>query len=130
MNSNRLASADIVPTTELAADTAPITGWHAFQGLPIGMFPGMSPGTDLEVAVDQVFEETTDLAVADRVAYVLASRSGVNHVVLTSATGYIVATLSVELDWAASMRLVAYEHMPRIASVAGAEGVMPVLVAA
>ena len=116
MNSNRLASAHIVPTTELAAETAPITGWHAFQGLPIGYFPGMSPGTDL--------------AVADRVAYVLAQRSGVNHVVVASNTGYIVATLSHELDWAASMRLVGYEHMPRICSVAGAEGVMPVLVAA
>ncbi|MBC7461327.1 MAG: hypothetical protein H7287_08185 [Thermoleophilia bacterium] len=130
MNSNRLASAHIVPTTELAAHTAPITGWHAFQGLPIGYFPGMSPGTDLEITVDQVFEETTDLAVADRVAYVLASRSGVNHVVLTTATGFVVATLGHELDWAASMRLVGYEHMPRIVSVAGAEGVMPVLVAA
>lgn len=130
MNSNRLASADIVPTTELAADSAPITGWHAYNGLPIGQFPGMSPGTDLEIAVDQVFEETTDLAVADRIAYVLAGRTGVNHVVLTSSTGYLVATLAVELDWAAAMRLSTYDYAPRIVSVASAVGVMPVLVAA
>ncbi|MCW2950614.1 MAG: hypothetical protein JWN41_1627, partial [Thermoleophilia bacterium] len=68
MNSNRLASADIVQTTEYAGGSDAVTGWHAFDGLPIGVFPGLSPGTDLVVAIDRVFEETADLAIADRVA--------------------------------------------------------------
>ncbi len=137
---NHHAEAVIVPTTadqalaehaELAAmggAHAPITGWHALQGLPIGLLRGLAPGCDVEVVVEHVLEEATDLAVADRVAWVLAGRTGRQHAVLASNTGYLVVTLSPELDWAAAMRLVAAEHAPRIVSVANADGVLPVLV--
>ncbi len=132
MNSHHAAAAHIVPTTEHAelADLpghAPITGWHALQGLAIGILRGMSPGTDVEVCVLQVFEEASDLAVADRVAWILAGRSGIQHVVLASSTGYLVATVGPELDWAAAMRLEPGEYSPRIVSVATADGVLPVL---
>lgn len=132
MNSHHAAAAHIVPTTEHAelADLpghAPITGWHALQGLAIGILRGMSPGTDVEVCVQQVFEEAADLAVADRVAWILAGRTGCQHVVLASSTGYLVATVGPELDWAAAMRLEPGEYSPRIVSVASADGVLPVL---
>lgn len=132
MNSHHAAAAHIVPTTEHAelADLpghAPITGWHALHGLAIGILRGMSPGTDVEVCVQQVFEEAADLAVADRVAWILAGRSGRQHVVLASSLGYLVATVGPDLDWAAAMRLEPGEYSPRIVSVATADGVLPVL---
>lgn len=136
MNSH-LAAADIVPTTTEIAHAelayvpdgahAPITGWHALQGIAIGILRGLAPGTDVEVCVEQVVEEAADLAVADRVAWILSGRTGRQHVVLAAATGYLVATLSPELDWAAAMRLEAGEHAPRIVSVATADGVLPIL---
>jgi hypothetical protein len=138
MNSH-LAAAHIVPTTstehadELAfvpqqgGDHQPVTGWHALQGLAIGILRGLAPGTDVEVCVEQVVEEATDLAVADRVAWILSGRTGRQHVVLAAATGYLVATLTPELDWAAAMRLEPGEYSPRIVSVATADGVLPIL---
>lgn len=133
MNSH-LAAADIVPTTaieqpaaELLAGHAPVTGWHALQGLAIGILRGLSPGTDVEVCVEQVLEEASDLAVADRVAWIMAGRTGRQHVVLASSTGYLVATVSPDLDWAAAMRLEPGEYAPRVVSVATADGVLPVL---
>ena len=133
MNSHLATAAEIVPTTDPIADIAelpghaPITGWHALQGLAIGILRGMSPGTDVEVTVEQVYEEAADLAVADRVAWILAGRTGRQHVVLASSTGYLVATVSPDLDWAAAMRLEPGEYSPRIVSVASADGVLPVL---
>ena len=131
MNYN-LADAHIVPTSSDAAtaellSTEPITGWHALHGLPIGILRGLSPGTDVEVQVEQVLEQTADLAVADRVAWIMSGRTGCQHVVLASANGYLVATVSPQLDWAAAMRLEPGEHSPRVVSVASAEGVLPIL---
>lgn len=132
MNSHH-AAAHIVPTTSEYADLAelpghaPITGWHALHGLAIGILRGLSPGTDVEVTVEVIHEEAADLAVADRVAWILAGRTGRQHVVLASSTGYLVATVSPDLDWAAAMRLEHGEFSPRIVSVATADGVLPVL---
>jgi hypothetical protein len=135
MSHSLATAAQIVPTTD--AEPAelvvqldghrPVTGWHALQGLAIGILRGMSPGTDVEVVVEQVFEEAVDLAVADRVAWILAGRTGHQHVVLAGATGYLVATVSPNLDWAAAMRMEAGQYVPRIVSVANADGVLPVL---
>lgn len=108
------------------AATSPITGWHALNGLPIGVLRGLSPGTDLEIAIGSVAEHCLDLAVADRVAWVLAQRTGESHVVLESSHGYVVATVGPQLDWAAAMRLQRYAHAPVIISVANMEGVLPV----
>ena len=133
MNFHHADAAELLPTATPGAALAdlpghaPITGWHALQGLAIGILRGMSPGTDLEVVVEQVFEEAADLAVADRVAWILAGRTGRQHVVLASSTGYLVATLNPELDWAAAMRLEPGEYSPRIVSVANVDGVLPVL---
>lgn len=132
MNFHHATAAEIVPTitehAELAHAAAPVTGWHALQGLPIGILRGMSPGTDVEVQVEQVLEEAADLAVADRVAWIMAGRTGRQHVVLASSAGYLVATVSPDLDWAGAMRMEPGEHSPRIVSVASAAGVLPVLV--
>lgn len=133
MNSRLATAAVIVPTSAEPAELAdqlhhaPVTAWHALHGLPIGILRGYAPGTDVEVVVEQVFEETADLAVADRVAWILAGRTGRQHVVLAGATGYLVATVSPNLDWAAAMRLEPGQYAPRIVSVASAEGVLPVL---
>lgn len=134
MNSHLATAADIVPTNADAVrraapelHTQPITGWHAMQGLPIGILRGLSPGTDVEVQVEQVLEEAADLAVADRVAWILSGRTGRQHVVLASSTGYIVATVTPMLDWAAAMRLEPGAYAPRIVSVATADGVLPIL---
>ncbi|MCW2921550.1 MAG: hypothetical protein JWL76_1424 [Thermoleophilia bacterium] len=133
MTSHHAAAAHIVPTSTEHAELAdlpghaPITGWHAMQGLAIGILRGMSPGTDVEVCVEQIFEEASDLAVADRVAWILAGRSGRQHVVLASSTGYLVAIVGPELDWAAAMRLEPGQYSPRIVSVATQDGVLPVL---
>lgn len=134
MHSHLASAADIVPTAadpaELAAvlpGHASVTGWHALHGLAIGILRGASPGTDVEVVVEQVFEEAADLAVADRVAWIMAGRSGRQHVVLASATGYLVVMVSPDLDWAAAMRLEPGRYAPRIVSVATPDGVLPVL---
>ena len=137
MNSHHALAADIVPTTEIERAEldgllappahASVTGWHALEGLVIGILRGLSPGTDVEVTVEQVSEEAADLAVADRMAWILAGRTGRQHVVLAAATGYLVATVSPDLDWAAAMRLEPGEYSPRIVSVATADGVLPVL---
>ena len=135
MNSHHALAADIVPTdatsSEALLDGAfePITGWHALVGIPIGILRGLSPGTDVEVQVEGVYETAADLAVADRVAWIMSGRTGRQHVVLASANGYIVATVSPSLDWAAAMRLEPGEYSPRIVSVATADGVLPVLTA-
>jgi hypothetical protein len=131
-----LATADHAPTIDaehaLPADLAPtshapITGWHALQGLPIGILRGLAPGTDVEVTVEQVVEEAVDLAVADRVAWIMTGRTGRQHLVLAASNGYLVATVSPQLDWAAAMRLECGELAPRIVSVATADGVLPIL---
>ena len=136
MSHHLATAAQIVPTTvaEPIADVAeqlhghrPVTGWHALQGLAIGILRGMSPGTDVEVCVEQVYEEAADLAVADRVAWIMAGRTGRQHVVLASSSGYLVATVTPELDWAAAMRLEPGQFSPRVVSVANADGVLPVL---
>jgi hypothetical protein len=106
---------------------ARITGWHALEGLPLGVLRGLAPGTDVTVSIDQVVEEASDLAVADRVAWILAGRTGIQHVVLASTSGYLVATVSPELDWAAAMRLEPTDWAPRVVSVATADGVLPIL---
>lgn len=137
METDLATAAQIVPTAAAAATAAavstaesvaePITGWHALTGLPIGVLHGLAPGTDLEIAVEAVLEQTSDLAVADRVAWVIARRTGRQHVVLTTDGGYLVAALTVDLDWAASMRLQPASYAPTIVSVACEEGVLPVL---
>ena len=128
------AIAEIAETTQSTIDAMPghepITGWHALQGLSLGHLQGLAPGCDTDVTVDQVVESCEDLAIADRVAYLHAELSGRNHVVLAGAHGYLVATLSPDLDWAAAMRLVPADCGFRITSVATAEGVLPVLVPA
>ncbi|MEO6867025.1 MAG: hypothetical protein ABI200_03305 [Gaiellales bacterium] len=132
MNFHHAEIAELIPTNADASMELPtdqITGWHAYQGLPIGILRGLSPGTDVEVRVEQVSEEATDLAVADRVAFILTGRTGIQHVVLASSTGYLVAVVGPVLDWAAAMRMERIEHAPRIVSVATTEGVLPVLTA-
>lgn len=123
MDFDLATNAELLPTTA----HAPITGWHALNGLPLGHLRGLAPGTDVVVHVETVVEETTDLAVADRVAYVMTTRTGISHVVLAATGGYLVASVGPALDWAAAMRLVPVDYMPRIVSVASAEGVLPVL---
>lgn len=135
MNSDLAHAAEISPTAPAAplavegaaAALEHVTGWHALVGLPIGVLRGMSPGTDLEVIVEGVHEQTPDLAVADRVAWILSGRTGRQHVVLATATGYLVATVSPMLDWAAAMRLEPNVYSPRVVSVAAPDGVLPVL---
>lgn len=109
-----------------ALPTEPITGWHALVGLPIGIVPQQG-GPGIEVSITGAFELSHDLAVADRVAWVLAGRTGVEHVVLATDAGYLVATVDPALDWAGAMRVQNYEHAPRVVSVATGEGVLPVL---
>lgn len=127
MEHDLATTADLTNDAAILRPTEPITGWHALQGLPIGVLRGMMPGTDLQIAVDTVIEEAADLAVADRVAYIMSSRTGRQHVVLASTNGYLVATLSTDLDWAGAMRLEPGSYAPRIVSVASAEGVLPLL---
>lgn len=126
---DHLAHAAAAPTFDEAPAGQPITGWHALTGLPIGVLRGLSPGTDLAVVVEQVLEQSEDLAVADRVAWVRTARSGRQHVVLASTTGYLVALLAPDLDWAAAMRMEPAQYAPQLVSVATPDGVLPVLVA-
>lgn len=112
------------------AQHAPVTGWHALAGMQLGYLRGLAPGTDVPIHVAAIAEEAADLAVADRVAYVLTQRTGTGHVALAASDRYLVAQLTPELDWAAAMRLVPMPHMPRIVSVASAEGILPILLPA
>ena len=126
-----LAAAELAYSTDPALaealPTEPITGWHALQGLPLGVLRGLSPGTDLVVHVEAVLEHAWDLAVADRVAWVRSGRTGRPHVVVASSGGYLVVTTATDLDWAAAMRLEPFGPAPRLVSVASGEGVLPVL---
>lgn len=118
---------------ELLAHAEPITGWHALAGLPIGSRPVRHPDgriTQVEVRVGHVIEHAAELAIADRVAYVLASRTGATHVVLATHDAFLVATIDdAWFNWTAAVETAPFEHAPRFVSVATADGVMPVLTA-
>lgn len=110
-----------------------VTGWHALTGLAIGLLAGSAAdGSDgREITIAAVRETAADLAVADRVAWVLATRTGRPHVVLATDTAWIVAELDAPgFTWADALRLQPATFAPRIASIASSEGVLPVLLAA
>jgi hypothetical protein len=108
---------------------APAT-WHPLNGVALGHLRGLAPGTDVTVSIVEVVDASEDLAIADRVAYVVTSRTGVDHVVVAGTGCYLVASVTPSLDWAAAMRLVPNPGMPRIVSVANADGILPILLSA
>ena len=126
MNSDLAAPATLPAHT----DATDAQSWHPLNGITIGHLRGLAPGTDVVVSITEVVEATADLAIADRVAYVVTARTGHDHVVLAGEDCYLVASVSPSLDWAAAMRLVAAPEMPRIVSVASAEGILPILLSA
>lgn len=80
-----------------------------------------------EITLDRVVEPVADLAVADRVAYVLAHRSGQTHAVIATTETYLVCSLVEQLSSADCHTITQSPGAPRIISVATATGVCPIL---
>lgn len=127
------SDAAAVAEADLLAQSQPITGWHAIAGLPIGTRPVHYPdgsASQVEVRVGQISEHADELAIADRVAYVLAARTGLTHVVLATTNCFLVATIDDPyFNWTGAIETALYDHAPRFVSVATPEGVLPVLTA-
>jgi hypothetical protein len=83
-----------------------------------------------DIGLASIVEAVDELAIADRVAYVMARRTGVPHVVVTAHQTWLVATTTVHLtgDDAAWILPEAGPH--RIVSIATQEGITPLLVPA
>jgi hypothetical protein len=71
------------PGTRLAPETADL------QSAPVIDMHGRRMHTESGIVV----EHTTDLAVADRVAYIMAVRSGRTHVVFADTAGFAIVQL-------------------------------------
>jgi hypothetical protein len=82
--------------------------------------------TIADIRIDQVIEPVTDLAVADRVAWVLARRTGRTHVVIATASCYLIATTTVDLTGADALRVTPSPDLP-ITSIATPTGIVPLL---
>ena len=80
-----------------------------------------------DIHVERIVEPVDDLAVADRVAFVLAWRTKQAHAVIATATTYLVVAIDARLDAADVHSIVQPHTAPRLISVATESGITPVL---
>lgn len=80
-----------------------------------------------DITIGRIVDVCDDLAIADRVAFVLAHRTGVTHAVLAVATEYLVASVEPQLTAGDAHALSQEPRAPRMISIATDEGVTPVL---
>lgn len=80
-----------------------------------------------DIHISCVVEPVADLAVADRVAWVLAQRSGTTHLVVATDHTYLVVTADVPLDGADAPHIAQTPAQPRIISIATPAGIVPML---
>ena len=83
--------------------------------------------TIAEVTISQIVEPVDDLAVADRIAYVMANRTGIAHLVIATAHTYLVVTVDQPLDGSDARMIAPRPGAPRLISVATVQGITPVL---
>lgn len=108
---------------------AELVAYAQFEGLTLGRRERQRAQLRAiaDITLDQVVEPVTDLAVADRVAYVLAHRSGRTHAVVATAETYLVCSLVEQLSSADCQTIRQAAGAPRIISVATSTGVCPIL---
>lgn len=80
-----------------------------------------------EISVSKIMEAAEDLAVADRVAFVLAFRSANTYAVVGVPGMYLVVQLNQEVAPEHVHAIRMHPGAPRIISIATSEGVVPLL---
>lgn len=109
---------------------------HAFAGAQDSVLTGAPLGrrernvkgslsTVVELHVEGVVDCATDLAVADRVAWVMMRRTGTPHVVVSTGQHYLVVTTSHELI-AEDARSLTVNPSLAIVTIATPQGMVPV----
>ena len=78
----------------------------------------------------QVVDRTGDLAVADRIAYVLAHHSSYTHVVLADGNGYAIARAHAPVDVAQAVAITLGGTGLHILSIADGTRITPILLPA
>jgi hypothetical protein len=80
-----------------------------------------------EIAIAEVVEEIADLAVADRVAFVLARRTGMTHAVIARPGSYLVVTLTADIGSQEAWSILQAPSEPPLASIVNPDGITPIL---
>jgi hypothetical protein len=121
-----VSSAPQTYTTQIADHAAP---HRALVGTPLGRRERAHGNlrTIADITIAEVIEPVADLAVADRVAWVLAHRSGSTHLVIATDHTYLVVTSDVPLDGADATLIAQPADAPRIISLATPSGIVPML---
>lgn len=81
--------------------------------------------TVADLHVISVVDAAADLAVADRVAWVMSRRTGLPHVVAATGTTYLIVTTNIELFAEDAHRLTVNPQLP-IVTIATNDGMVPV----
>jgi hypothetical protein len=124
---NGTATPNAAPQLLEAAQTEGFAG-SAGQ-LPIGRRDRQhgSLRTLVDIYVTAVLEAADDLAIADRVAFVIARRTHGTCLVIATAHTFVIAACDQELTLADAATLQACHPTDRIVSIATPEGLAPVL---
>jgi hypothetical protein len=102
--------------------------WSAMVGLPLGRRE-RSQGhltTLAEIHIQAVAEYTHDLAIADRVAYVLAHHTGATHAVIAADGHWLICRLNEEDAGGSGADGIAWYGNAQIASIATSTHVVPI----
>lgn len=120
-----MSSADTYQTH--FADTA--AAYDGLLGTPLGRRERAHGNlrTITDITIQRIIEPVADLAVADRVAYVLAHRTGQAHLVIAASNTYLVITCDTQLDNADTQLISQHPTQPRIISIATPSGITPML---
>ncbi|MBC7644416.1 MAG: hypothetical protein H7123_04760 [Thermoleophilia bacterium] len=84
-----------------------------------------SLSTIMDLQVETVVDAVADLAVADRVAWVMTRRTGLPHVVVSTGHTYIIATTNLELTAEDAQGLTVNPTLA-IVTIATPHGMVPV----
>ena len=119
--------------TQAAPDTMaaphPPLGFPLQVALPIGRRERQHGNlrTIADIHITSVLEAVDDLAIADRVAYVIARRTNATCLVVATAETFVVALCDVELTPEDANRVTSTHPTDRIVTIALPTGVVPLL---
>lgn len=122
------------PTPILAAPQhhtdAPAYSGSPVQGaLPIGRRERQHGNlrTIADIHITTVLEAVDDLAIADRVAYVIARRTNATCLVVATAHSFVIAQCDTELTAADAHGTTSVHPTDRIVTIATPDGIVPLL---
>lgn len=128
MNSAETYSAG--PATSIARDHSdPVAAHSALVGMTLGRRERIhgSLRTIAEISITSIIEPVEDLAIADRVAFILAHRTNTTHLVVATSTTYLVVTVDHDIDADDAHAIHQHPDLPRIVSVATTNGIIPII---